>query len=86
MMRKIGRVITISLAIMLASSCVSYAKDYDLPNMTSAELEELKKQIEDEIDTNHDTTYEEDSKIEEASKKYVESVYGEDNVDWAWID
>lgn len=74
------------LVFLLALQACCYAAEYDLPNMTSAELNELKKQINDELALDHDPSSDQCSAVRDSITKYVEDYYGADNVSWAWFD
>lgn len=77
-------VTVLSVTLLFGSTC--YADNYDLPNMTVTELNELKNTIDEEIKANHSLTSDQESSVESASKSFVEAQYGEDNVSWAWFD
>ena len=80
------RVITILLTCFLCINVFSLAEGIDLSNMTLAELEDLEKRIESEIETNHEASSDQKEKVDKAVMGFVEEYYGEDNVDWAWFD
>lgn len=71
-------------AMLISSPC--YAENYDFQNMSAEELKAVEQQIEDELKANHELTSDEEDAVLDAVKAYVENEYGEDNVDWAWID
>jgi len=85
-MKKMKLIVTMGMMFLLSFTTVSMAENYDFPNMSLSELNEVKGIIEDEIKTNHNPSSAETSAVEEATKSYVEGEYGEDNVDWAWFD
>lgn len=85
-MKKSTLGIAIAFSVTLLFSSIGYADNYDLPNMTVTELNELKSTIDEEIQTNHDPSSDQESAVEKASKEFVEAQYGEDNVSWAWFD
>ena len=85
-MKKSVLVVSAVLSATLLFSSVCYADNYDLPNMTVTELNELKNTIDEEIKTNHAPTDAQESEVEKASKAFVEAQYGEDKVSWAWFD
>lgn len=85
-MRKAVFTTAMSLAITLAFCSIGYADNYDLSNMTTAELKELKSTIDEEIEANHEPSSGQKSSVEDVTKAYVEAEYGEDNVSWAWFD
>lgn len=78
--------VSAALSATLLFGSICYADNYDLPNMTVTELNELKNTIDEEIKTNHAPTDAQESEVEKASKSFVEAQYGEDNVSWAWFD
>lgn len=80
------RYLAFFVVILLTLTGVCFADEYDLPNMTAQELRELRKNIDEQLKTNHDTTSSEESRIESAVKTYVEDYYGSSNVSWAWFD
>lgn len=85
---QIRRTCLLISAMVILFSTVSYAKKrkIDLPNMTSAELEALKEEINEELSANHKTNSSQQSAVETVTKAFVENEYGEDNVSWAWFD
>lgn len=76
--------VCIIICIFLTSTCL--AEEYDLQNMTAAELNALRSQINAEIKENHEPTSAQESSVKDAFKAYVEDFYGTENVSWAWID
>lgn len=70
--------------IMIADCC--YADEYDIPNMTTAQLNELKEKINKELELNHEPTNDQEAGIRNAVQSYVENLYGSENVSWAWFD
>ncbi len=87
-MKKARITLFATLLMILAFSSITYAKKkkYDLPNMTSSQLEALKDEINEELSANHKTTSDQESAVEAAVKAFVENEYGTDNVEWAWFD
>ena len=85
-MKKSRIVLAIVFSTTLLLSSIAYAENYDLPNMTATELNELKNTIDEEIKTNHDPSSDQESEVEKVSKSFVEAQYGEDKVSWAWFD
>lgn len=83
------RMCKILLAVMTAiavSSAPVFAMDYDFSNLTTVELEALKDQINEVISAEHSPTSDEKSMVEKVTKQVVESAFGAENVEWAWID
>lgn len=85
-MKKHVGTLLIGIILVLSFSVICFAKDYDFSNMTVSELEELKEKIDDEIKKNHSLDSEEKSSVKEAVVDAVEDEYGEDNVNWAWVN
>jgi len=80
------RILTVGLVFVLLFCEVCFAVGFDLENMSSSELQELKNMIDDELNANHEASSEQKDAVETAIEGYVESIYGADNVSWAWID
>ena len=76
--------ILVAFILVLLSCC--YAEEFDLPNMNSSELYELRDRIDTLLKTQHRPTSDQESAVEDAIKKFVEEYYGEENVSWAWFD
>jgi len=85
-MKKIIKGIMISGILITMLGTTSYAADLSLKNMTTAELENLMEAIKEEISKNHKTSSEQMTGVREAVEAYVETEYGEENVEWAWFD
>ena len=64
-------ILSISLVLLFCS--VSYATEYDFPNMTLDELKEVKALIDEEINTNHSPKSSETLIVENATKEYIEA-------------
>lgn len=80
------RAFTLCLVWILVAGSICFAAEYDLENMTTAELNELRGIVEEELSENHEPSSSQKSKIDDTVKGFIESYYGEDNVSWAWID
>lgn len=80
------RILALFLIFLLGTGGLCLAKEYDLENMNSIELNELKGLIEDELNANHQANSTQKTAVQNAIVAYVESIYGEDNVSWAWFD
>ena len=68
---------------------VAYAAEIDLTTMTTEELKDLRKAIDDEITRNHSTTYSIESNILGVTEKYVENYLkeqGASSISWPWFD
>lgn len=85
-MKRVVGALLVGIIFVLSFSICCYAKDYDFSNMTVSELEKLKDKIDDEIKKNHSLDSDEKSSVRGAVEKVVEDEYGEDKVDWAWVD
>lgn len=72
------------LVFLFFGTCL--ADGYDLANMTTEQLTQLKNDINKQLDADHKVTSSEESCIDSAVKSYVEDYYGSDNVSWAWFD
>lgn len=78
--------IMISGILVTVLCTTSYAANYDFENMTSAELKSVMEKINEELKANHEISSSQETAVKNAVIDYVESVYGEDNVEWAWFD
>lgn len=76
--------ICLMVFVLFTGTCL--ADGYDLANMTTQQLNQLKSDISEQLDANHEATSSERSRIESAVKTYVEDYYGSNNVSWAWFD
>ena len=85
-MKKIKRSGLVGILLALSFTAVCFAENYDFPNMSLSELNEVKGLIDEQIKTNHTASSKEQSAVEDATKAFVEEKYGKDNVDWAWFD
>lgn len=80
------RYLVMILIVIVCCAGACLADGYDLTNMTTQQLNELKGNINKELDANHDATSSEESRVESAVKTFVEDYYGANNVSWAWFD
>lgn len=85
-MRKVFNALGLGFILIILVSVFVYADNYDFPNMTKAELEEVRESITEEIKANHTPNSSQETAVEEITKEFVEAEYGTDNVSWAWID
>ena len=70
--------------VLFTGTCI--ADGYDLEDMTTQQLNQLKSDINKQIEANHEATSSERSRIESVVKTCVDDYYGSDNVSWAWFD
>lgn len=80
------RILILCLICSLIISGHCFAKEYDLENMNSIELNDLMDLIDDELRANHKANSDQQSAVQDEIVAFVESFYGEDNVSWAWFD
>lgn len=78
--------IAILVLLIAFQGCCFAAAEYDLPNMTTEELNTLKSKISEELITNHEPSSEQSSAVQNSIKAFVETFYGEGSVSWAWFD
>lgn len=80
------RVLLAFVLVMIFAFEPCLAAEYDLPNMTSEQLSELKETINAQLQEDHELSSTQQSTVENIIKNYVQTCYGEDNVSWAWFD
>ena len=87
-MKKSIVVVLCTATVMMFTDMNSYAasETYDFANMTTVELEDVKAAIDSELKQNHSASSDQQSKVKDATKTFVEDLYGSENVDWAWFD
>lgn len=85
-MNNVSKYLIWGFLLVLTLSTVCYAKEYDFSNMTVKELEEVKGEIDKEINSNHTPSSDEKTAIRDILAEAVEKEYGEDNVSWAWLN